>query len=358
MWLWIGIALAVFPLLGVTALLIGMQVFLRWRYLDVLMRIFQEKPLFIIPRGQPVPGAEEVWFSTRDGLQLRGCYLRPPRPRKGVILFGLEFGSNRWACVTYCEQLLEAGYDVFAFEPRNQGESAMQPGYCPLQWVTDRDAADMEAAIKYLTTRPDADPRGIGLFGISKGGSAGLLVAADNAAVRCCVTDGAYATYTTVVPYMRKWVNIYIRSHLTTGLLPAWYYGLVAMAGVRRTGQERGVRFLDLETALPRLAPRPWLMIHGGGDTYIRPEMARAVFARADEPKEFWLIPGAKHNQALHVAGEEYHRRVIDFFDKHLAGLDTTPDGAHLPPNEPPAQPSSDPALMLDDSTATARPRG
>ena len=54
-----------------------------------------------------------------------------------MILFGLEFGSNRWSCVPYCEFLREAGYDVFTFEPRDQGDSPAQPGYEPLQWVTD-----------------------------------------------------------------------------------------------------------------------------------------------------------------------------------------------------------------------------
>ena len=56
------------------------------------------------------------------------------------------------------------------------------------------------------------------------------------------------------------------------------------------------------------------LMIHGGGDTYIKPEMAQALFDRAGKPKEFWLVEGAKHNQALHVAGDEYQRRVLEFF--------------------------------------------
>jgi hypothetical protein len=33
-----------------------------------------------------------------------------------------------------------------------------------------------------------------------------------------------------------------------------------------------------------------------------------------------WLVDGAKHNQALAIAGDEYRRRVLDFFDLHLAG--------------------------------------
>ena len=52
-------------------------------------------------------------------------------------------------------------------------------------------------------------------------------------------------------------------------------------------------------------------MIHGGGDTYIKPEMAQALFELARGPKELWMVPKAKHNQALHVAGDEYQPRVV-----------------------------------------------
>ena len=70
---------------------------------------------------------------------------------------------------------------------------------------------------------------------------------------------------------------------------------------------------------MPRLAPRPLLMIHGGGDNYIRPEMAQDLFKRARAPKEFWLVDKAKHNQALELAADEYRRRILAFFDAHLA---------------------------------------
>ena len=128
---------------------------------------------------------------------LAGCYLKRARPRRGVILFGLEFGSNRWSCQPYCEHLLAAGFDVFAFETRNQGDSDREPGYDPLQWVTDYEVRDAEAALAYLKGRPDADPRGVGFFGISKGAGAGLFAAGRDPYVRCCVTDGIFAMYTT-----------------------------------------------------------------------------------------------------------------------------------------------------------------
>ncbi len=319
LWFWLGLAVMLSVPVTVVLLLLGLHYYLRWKYLHFMVRIFQEKPLFIIPRGQPDPTAEDVTLRTADGLSLKGCYLKARGPRRGVILFGLEFGSNRWACIPYCEDLLVAGYDVFTWEPRNQGDSDRQPGYDPLQWVTQYELHDVRAALDYLKRRPDADPRGIGFFGISKGGSTGLIVFADDPYVRCFVTDGIFATYTTLVPYMRQWFRIYNDHYALQGLLPSWYYGVIGKVGLRWAERERHCRFPYLERAMPKLAPRPLLMIHGGGDTYIKPEMARALFDLAREPKEFWLVEGAKHNQAFHLAGEEYRRRVLEFFDRHLA---------------------------------------
>jgi pimeloyl-ACP methyl ester carboxylesterase len=303
----------------------------RRKYLDQIVRIFEEKPLFIVPRGKPVPGAEDVCFPTAGGLTLRGCYLRGNKPRRGVILFGPEFGSNRWAALQYTSALLDAGYDVFAFEPRNQGESGKDPAYSPLQWVTDRDEADMRAALAYLKSRADAPADGYGVFGISKGASVGLLVASADRSVKCVATDGAYGTYTTMVPYMRQWVNIYTkRSRRIRRRIPDWFYGLIGLAAIRAVARRRGVRFRSVERAARRLKA-PLLMIHGEGDTYIKPDMAVALFKRAAGPaKTLWLVEKAKHNQALTVAGDEYHRRLVGFFDAHL-GTATT-DSVELPP--------------------------
>ena len=77
-------------------------------------------------------------------------------------------------------------------------------------------------------------------------------------------------------------------------------------------------RFPTLERAIRRIAPRPLLMIHGSADTYIKPEMGRKLFGKAGKPKEFWLVDGAKHNQSITYAPEEYKKRILSFFEKHL----------------------------------------
>lgn len=252
---WIGLTLAWSP--GVlVALWLGERYrYLIRKYLHNMLRIFQESPLFVIPRGQPLPEAEDVRFPGSDGLWLRGCYWHATRPRRGVILFGIEFGANRWSCRPYCEYLVEAGFDVFAFEPRNQGDSDKQPGYVPLAWLTDFEVRDAESALAYLKGRSDADPRGVGFFGVSKGGNAGLLAASRDPYVRCCVTDGAFGTFSVVLPRMRQWFRIYNSRRRMQDLFPDWYYGMIARVGLRKIEKLRQCRFPDLEKHLAQ--PRP-----------------------------------------------------------------------------------------------------
>ena len=324
-WFWLG--LASLPILVLVFLMCFHQ-HVKHKYLPMLVRILQEKPLFIVPHGVPLPDAEDVEnveIPTTHGLFLRGCYLRTSKPRKGVILFGLEFGSNRWSARPYCEFLLENGYNVFSFETRGQGQTPSQAGYEPMVWVTEFEVDDFRAALAYLKERPDGDPRGVGFFGLSKGGSAGLYVACEDPFVRCCVTDGIFATHTTMVPYMLKWIFIYSTRPWLPKILPLAYYRYVAHIGLDVTSRECHCTFPHLEWRIRNLAPRPLLMIHGGADPYIKPAMAQSLFELAGGLKELWIVDGAKHNQAFSLVGAAYKERILGFFDQHLSGL-PTPD--------------------------------
>src|SRR5262249_694824 len=149
--------------------------------------------------------------------------------------------------------------------------------------------------------------------------STGVIVAANDAWVRCVATDGMYGTHTTLVPYMQRWIQIYSGARRLQKAMPSWFYGMIGTVGVKRVARNRGVTYPSSAQAASKLN-RPLLMIHGGSDTYIKPEMARTLFDRATgAPKKLWLVPKAKHNQALHVAGAEYSRTLTEFFDRYLA---------------------------------------
>lgn len=322
-WCWLVlVAVLGFKLAVVATYWLGV-LYYRRKFLEQMVRVFEEKPFFIVPRGRPSTDAEEIRLRTPTGLILRGCYLRANGSRRGVILFGLEFGSDRWSALQYCEKLRTAGYDIFAYEPRNQGDSDRDPTYSPLQWVTDRDMDDARAAVAYLKSRPDADPRGLGIFGISKGGCVAFLLAAEDPTVRCIVTDGAYDTYLTMVPYLRRFVSIYSPHKRMQKLFPNRFYGDIGMGCVRAVEIRRNVEFHWVGVAARQIAV-PVFMIHGEGDCYIKPQMAQSLFQRVRTPeKQLWIVPKAKHNQAPLIAPAEYFRRLVDFFDDHLGDIRT-----------------------------------
>jgi pimeloyl-ACP methyl ester carboxylesterase len=128
-----------------------------------------------------------------------------------------------------------------------------------------------------------------------------------------------------MVPYMMKWIAIFTQRRIIIDCLPKWYFYYAAFRGLQNLERERRCVFAPLEKVIRRIAPRPLLMIHGSADNYIKPEMAESLFKMARAPKEFWLVDGAKHNQAITLAESEYKRRLLAFFFEHLADKKTTP---------------------------------
>jgi pimeloyl-ACP methyl ester carboxylesterase len=307
------------------------------RYAPSIRRAFEETPIFAPTEGVPHPAAEEVEFQTPDGLTLRGSYLHAAGQRpKGLIVFCHEYLSDRWSGISYWEFLQRDGFDIFAFDFRNHGSSDTDPTYKPRHWVTNADLTDLEAALRYVRSRVDSAELPIGLFGISRGGGAAIGVAARDRDVRCVVTDGAFPTYSTMLTYMKKWMWLYTGDSLFYKMLPDWYIWFVGRRVLSTIERDFGCRFVRLERAIARLAPRPTLMIHGGRDSYIRPEMARQFYECAREPREFWVVEGARHNACLETAGDEYRHKVRDFFRAHLS------PGPARPPRGAEARPSND----------------
>ena len=286
-----------------------------YQFLPTIMRVFEETPLFVPPNEPPDPGAENVRFQTSDGLWLQGSWFPPYMgPCRGTIVFCHEYLSNRWSCRPYAEPLRESGFQVFAFDFRNHGESQSLPGYDPMQWATAHEVVDLRAALAQVRGRVGSQDHRIGLLGISRGGSAGILAAALDPSVRAVVTDGAFPTHFTQFSYMIRWAGIYAGHLHIYQLTPSWYYSILCWIARFLGGRRHGCRFPRVERAVRKISPRPLLMIHGEKDSYIVEEIARKLFAHAAEPKEFWLVPGAKHNGAIQVAGEEYARRLVAVF--------------------------------------------
>lgn len=256
-----------------------------------------------------------VNLKTHDGVSVKGFFI-PGKDSKGrAVVFCHEIGAGAASYQKYAQFLLEKGFNVFTFDFRGHGLSGNVKGYTPRQWATNLEENDLKAALDYLKTRRDVDPQRIGLFGISKGGSLALVTAARRKRVKAIVTDGAFSTTFTLDDYARKWTSIY----LPVDTLPGSLYWLLRVWALWILSKKIKCHFSSVEKAVKHLQGTALLLIHGEKDSYISFQQAQRLFELArTQDKELWIVPQARHNEAVVITPWEYQNRIAEFFEKHL----------------------------------------
>lgn len=71
---------------------------------------------------------------------------------------------------------------------------------------------------------------------------------------------------------------------------------------------------------LPKLNS-PILIMAGAEDEHTTREETERLFAAANEPKELWLIDGARHVDLHTFNREEYEKRVFSFLSRYLSSF-------------------------------------
>ena len=330
--------------LGVFVILFGIWCDQRYSRRILLPKI-SEKPMFVALRVPPCEDGELVKFSTRDGMLLQGVYVRALAPKRlGTLIFSHEYLADRWSFQAYAEGVREAGFDIFSFDYRSHGESQDDPSHPSLPWLTDHEFMDLEAAMDYIRSRPDHDENGVALFGISRGGSTALAMAAKRTDVWGVITDGAFPTVGTLVPYMIRFAKLYVKMGSIVEKFPSFVFRFVGYRGVARAEKKYGCEFLHLESLVGKISPRPWLAIHGQADNYITTDVAERLFQAAREPKQMWIVPKAKHNRSQQVEPEEYRRRLTEFL---VANAPANQSRVELSVAGQPAGEENNPGLLI-----------
>jgi pimeloyl-ACP methyl ester carboxylesterase len=305
-------------LLIVAVVLLAFDALIRGYFVLKILKIFETKPPFNVPVYPPQPQAEVLAFPSTDGITLRGSLQRAvEQPARGVILFFPELDGSHWSALSYAEGLLQAGFDLLAFDFRNQGESDSLPGYVPLHWPTQYELDDARAALTYLRTRDDLRGMPIGLLGISRGSQMALAIAAENSDICAVCCEGAYSTNELVTFFCLRWAFLYIPDW-TMRLIPKWHFQSTLWMVRRVSEWRRRCRYLVIERWLSRLAARPVLLIAGERDNYVHPEISQGLQERIGDSAEVWIVPQAKHNRARDADPAEYDRRLAEFFSAHL----------------------------------------
>ena len=278
-------------------------VFWTWVFAGALFlrnTILPKAPMWVPPEAEQLP-RESVRFQAADGLGLAGWKIPADSSAPWLILcHGL--GTTRSDLLAAAVALHEAGFNLFLFDFRAHGES--QGRVTSFGW---REQRDVEGALAFLGSQPDVPAKPYGIYGLSMGGAAAIMVAARDERIGAVVVDSIYGDLETSIARHLKLLYS----------LPRVPFNLMACSTYR-------LRFgvwpsqMSPKAVVGRLSPRPILFIHGETDPRMPLEHAKSLYEAAREPKELWVIPGGTHLGGLEVAPERYHAKLVQFFRSAL----------------------------------------
>lgn len=233
--------------------------------------------------GQFSQYIEVCTFNTADGLTLHGWFAHalveddiseenPPY----TILFCHGNAGNITHRLENVLLLAQLGLNVCIFDYRGYGKSEGRPNE---QGVYN----DAVAAYDYLLSREDVAKDKIVVFGRSLGGA----VAVELATRKPCYKLILESTFSSVKDMTKTMF----------GALPVHY--LVHTK-------------FDSLSKIKRIQI-PLLYIHGTDDAIVPFELGSRLFDAANEPKAFYAIQGADHNDTYEVGGREYFERIAQF---------------------------------------------
>lgn len=246
--------------------------------------------------------AEAITVKARDGLDLKGWWIPGAAPARGTIVFSHGYAGDCSPDLIYAPMFHQAGFNVCLFDYRAHGAS--QGTWTSLVYFERRD---LLAVLDFLRMRGVTQ---VGLIGFSMGGAIALATASLSPMVVGTVSDCTFAELKTIVR------NAAIVRQVPPLLASVIGWLVVLLASVRLRA--------NLFSADPihwvgKIAPCPVLIMHGTADEAIPVTEAQRLFDAAREPKQLWIVPGAKHRQIEEVAKEEYRRRVLEFFETVFA---------------------------------------
>ena len=227
---------------------------------------------------------EGVTFPSLDGKRrLAGFFLTAAAPAKGTVVHCHGNAGNVTAHYPLMMFLVDAGYNVLAFDYAGFGWSEGKPS-------PDGIVDDTLAALAYVRGRPDVDANRLVLFGQSLGGCAAAAAMARDPGVSALILEGAFSTYRAMA--------------FETGLGRMLFF--ITPFVIPNTGPLQD---------LPAVAPRPVLILHGEADDVVPAKFARVLYEAAKEPKSLVLLKGFRHLEGAE-ASPEYRERILDFLSR------------------------------------------
>ncbi len=247
---------------------------------------------------------ENVWFPSRDGVMLSGWYLPARNRPQGTVILCHGMNANRVEMLSWAASLWENDFAVLMFDFRRLGKS--EGDRCTAGLF---EPEDLRGAVDYVKSRPDISALPLGVFGFSMGGATAILAAADDPRIHAVATHGAFATLDGAI--MQR-----CRHHFGP-FAPLSKRILMAYAN-RKNWLLAPPAMVMPVSAVPRLMPRPLLLLHGERDPIVPATHAHDLYAAASGSASLHLLPRSRHRRIYRKVRGEAHERVVNFFCDHL----------------------------------------
>jgi len=212
---------------------------------------------------------EDVLFTASDGTRLHGWYT-PPAGDDGPVLLWAHGNagnlSHRAENVAAIRREIGAG--VFLFDYRGYGRSQGNPG---------EEGLYLDGRAAYAWLRERVPPGRIFLFGRSLGAAVMVKLASEGFEARGLILESPFESLLS----MGKAVFPF----LPVGWLVSQNFDNAALIPAVRM---------------------PVFVLHGDADEIVPFTQGRRVFDLAPEPKRFYRIPGAGHNDTYIAGGAAY----------------------------------------------------
>ncbi len=250
--------------------------------------------------GSPPPslGAQDVVFTSGAGSKIHGWFARG-QPGRGAVLLLHGVRGDRRDMLSRAEFLHAHRYSVLLIDFQAHGESSGEQ-------ITfgARESRDVTAALFNLQRWVPGEP--IGVIGVSMGAAA-FVLSENRPAVNAVVLESMY-------PTIEQAVSDRLRLHLGP-MGPIFAPVLLVQIRPRLGIGVDQLRPIDRVGSIGA----PLFVLNGTLDQHTTLEEARALFAAASRPKDFWAVEGASHVNLHTYAKEEYERRVLSFLEMNLS---------------------------------------
>ena len=274
--------------------------------------VIESVPPLAITEEPPASRGRRVQWRLPDGRDGHAVVYRQTAQPQGVILFLPELDGTAASAPLYCQPLLDAGFAVVAVEFRD-----LAADVAPIHWITETEMQRVAATVAYIARDTRLGSLPLGVFGVSRGGTAALLAAQRCPEVVALATDSGYSSMGLTSSFIDRFGRQLIPERLFERL-PAWHIRKALWAAFRLSERGRGCRYahVERESSVRRL---PTLMIRGSRDSYVTAAATTCLAERLGEHVDVWTVPRARHNRPRLVAPEEYGERLTRHFRQALA---------------------------------------